>query len=290
MTSKVAFVIPVYPPHYGYLNFLNNLPNDLEFDIYFILSYKEDLETLKSYNYNQIYKTIILEEKFNRDFISKIISSNVIITFKKFYGINMLKNQYEYIAAVDSEVEFISVDNVYEKFKQQSNLKKVFGSTVTGKRGSFLKRIIEESATFFKDSIDELKTKTYDLNHYFWFSDIPIYDTKIASKFFEYLDFENYESFVDKLSWYIFDYISYIYYCVLYENYELVNLRDYGIVRNWSMESMPIETYFEVSNKLSYKPLWLIYDAYHENVQNIDKGDIIMTYHRNDGRTHLMDD
>ena len=202
----------------------------------------------------------------------------------------MLKNRYEYIAAVDSEVEFISIDNIYEKFKYQSGLKKIFGANVTGERREFLRKIIEESAIFFQDNIDDLKMKTYDLTYYFWFSDIPIYDTKITSKFLKYIDFDNYEKFIDKISWYVFDYISYIYYCVLYENYELVNLKNYGIVRNWSMEFMPIETYFEVIDKLSYKPLWLIYNAYHENVQKIDKNDIVMTYHLNAGTPQLMND
>jgi hypothetical protein len=288
--NKVAFVIPVYPPHYKYLNFLNNLSNDLEFDIYFVLSYREDYKILETYNFNKVYKVILLEEEFDYDFISKIINKKVIITFKKYYAINILKEQYEYIAAVDSEVEFISIDNIYEKFKYQSGLKKIFGANVTGERREFLRKIIEESAIFFQDNIDDLKMKTYDLTYYFWFSDIPIYDTKITSKFLKYIDFDNYEKFIDKISWYVFDYISYIYYCVLYENYELVNLKNYGIVRNWSMEFMPIETYFEVIDKLSYKPLWLIYNAYHENVQKIDKNDIVMTYHLNAGTPQLMND
>jgi len=289
-TNKVAFIIPVYPPHYGYLNFLNNLPNELNFDIYLILSFKEDLDILKSHNFNQVYNTILLEEELDRSLISDMINSRVIIMFKKLYALNILKDQYEYIAAVDSEVEFISIDNVYKKFKTQCESKKIFGSSVNGNRGNFLKQIMESSALFFEDNIEELKSKTCGLTHYFWFSDIPIYDSKITSEFLKFIDFENYEKFVSKVSWWVFDYISYIYYCVLFEDYELINLKDYGIMRNWSMESMPIETYLEVSEKLSYKPLWLIYNAYHENVEKLSKEDLIMTYHRNDGRTHLMDD
>lgn len=289
-TNKVAFIIPVYPPHYGYLNFLNDLPNNLDFDIHFILSYKEDLDILKSHNFNPVYKTILLDEELDHSLISNMINSRVIIMFKKLYALNLLKDQYEYIAAVDSEIEFISTDNVYEKFKQHCDKKKIFGSSVNAERGRGLKEIVEYSALFFKDNIEELKSKTYGLTHYFWFSDIPIYDTKIASEFLKFIDFENYEQFVNKVCWWVFDYISYIYYCVLYKDYQLVNLKDHGIMRNWSMESMPIETYFDVSEKLSHKPLWLIHDAYHQNKNRIDRGDILMTYHRNDGHTHLMND
>jgi len=283
-SNKVAFVIPVHPPHYEYLNFLNSLPNDLDFDIYFVLSYREDLDILNSYNFNQIYNFILLEEKFNRDFISNVINSRTIITFKKYYAINMLKNRYEYIAAVDSEIEFVSVDNVYEKFKQYCDRKKIFGASLNEKRLEIAKSIIDCSSIFFKQDIQELENKTYGLTHYFWFSDIPIYDTKIASEFLEFINFENYETFVNKLSWWVFDYISYIYYCVLYKGYDLINLKTYGVTRNWSMESMPIETYFQINEKLSYKPLWLIHDVYHQNKHKIKKDGIIMTYHRNDGR------
>lgn len=288
--NKVAFIIPVYPPHYGYLDFLNNLPNVLDFDIYFILSYKEDLDILNSYNYNPVYKTILLDQELDHSLISNMINSRVIIMFKKLYAINLLKDQYDYIAAVDSEIEFVDVYNVYEKFKQHCDRKKIFGSSVGGERGRGLKEIIEYSSLFFEDNIEELKNKTCGLTHYFWFSDIPIYDSKIAAEFLKFIDFENYEQFVNKICWWVFDYIAYIYYCVLYKDYELVNLRDYGIARNWSMESMPIETYFEVYEKLSYKPLWLIHDAYHQNKEQISKGEILMTYHRNDGRPHLMND
>jgi hypothetical protein len=283
-SNKVAFVIPVHPPHYEYLNFLNSLPNDLDFDIYFVLSYREDLDILKSRNFNQIYNVILLEEKFNRDFISNIINSRIIITFKKYYAINMLKNRYEYIAAVDSEIEFVSIDNVYEKFKQYCDKKKIFGASLSKNRLEIARDIIGHPSRFFDQNIEELKNKTYGLTHYFWFSDIPIYDTKIASEFFEFINFENYEEIANKLTWWIFDYIPYIYYCVLYKGYDLINLKECGIMRNWSMESMPVETYFKINEKFSYKPLWLIHDVYNENKHQIKKDDIIMTYHRNDGR------
>ena len=282
--KKVAFVIPVHPPHYEYLNFLDSLPNNLDFDIYFILSYSEDLDMLKSYDFNEIYNVILLEEKFDRDFITNIINSRTIITFKKYYAINMLKNRYEYIAAVDSEIQFVSIDNVYEKFKNHCDKKEIFGASLNGNRLEIAKDIMEHSSIFFQKNIEELKNKTYGLTHYFWFSDIPIYDTKIASKFLEFINFENYETFVNKLSWWVFDYIPYIYYCVLYNDYNLINLKEYDIMRNWSMESMPIETYFEINKKLSHNPLWLIHDVYNENNHRIKKDDIIMTYHRNDGR------
>jgi hypothetical protein len=289
--KKVAFVIPIYPDHYTYLDHFNNLKDDLDIDIYLILSYKEDLDILNSLNINKVYKTILLEDQFDRNFISSMIESRVIIHFKKLYALNLLKDQYEYVAAVDAETEFVSTRNVYEKFKSRCEIKKYFGSTVIGKRGEFFKNIMEHPSIFFNDKIEELQSKTYDLTFYFWFSDIPIYDTTIAKDFLKFIEFENYEKFVDKISWWIFDYILYGYYCILYKDYEVVNLRNYGLKRNWSLESIPIETYFEVFDLVSFKPLWLIHDTYYGNKNILENEDILMTYHRNNGRPlEFLDD
>ena len=53
---------------------------------------------------------------------------------------------------------------------------------------------------------------------------------------------------------------------------------------------MPIQTYKQVIEKINYRPLWLIHNTYNENKKNIDNNDIILTYHRNDGRSVLVND
>jgi hypothetical protein len=37
--NKAAFIIPVYPPHYHFLNFLNKLNNKPDFDTHLVLSF-----------------------------------------------------------------------------------------------------------------------------------------------------------------------------------------------------------------------------------------------------------
>lgn len=41
--NTISFIIPVYPPHYNFLDFLNKLPPTKDFDIILVLSYKSDL-------------------------------------------------------------------------------------------------------------------------------------------------------------------------------------------------------------------------------------------------------
>ena len=40
--NKSAFIIPVYPPHYNFLDFINKLNDNLDFDIILVLSFKND--------------------------------------------------------------------------------------------------------------------------------------------------------------------------------------------------------------------------------------------------------
>jgi hypothetical protein len=53
---------------------------------------------------------------------------------------------------------------------------------------------------------------------------------------------------------------------------------------------MPIKTYENVIDKIQYRPLWLIYNTYNENKANIKNNDIILTYHRNDGKYAFIND
>ena len=123
--NKSSFIIPVYPPHYNFLNFLNKLNSKIEFDIFLVLSFKSDLiELNNNYNYNKIYKVIVLEEYFKRSFIEYIINKKIIITFKKYFALNLLKTQYLYCATIDCEVEFVNTNNIFDKFKTFCNNKK----------------------------------------------------------------------------------------------------------------------------------------------------------------------
>ena len=113
--NKASFIIPVYPPHYHYLDFLSKI-NDtqLDFDIILVLSYRTDFYELEKCNYKG-YSVIILEDYIDKAYINDVINKKIIITFKKFYALNLLKNKYLYCAVVDSEIEFVNINNVFEK-------------------------------------------------------------------------------------------------------------------------------------------------------------------------------
>lgn len=282
MGMKSCFIIPVYPPHYQYLGFLNELPDNIDFEIYLVLSFKNDLEELLKLNHNPAYKVIVLEDVLDQDFIRKIIDRNVIITFKKYYALDILKDKYDYLATCDSEIKFINTNNINEKFKKFCDNKKLIGSVVSyGSKNIDLAIDINRGSTIFFDHKD-VDLISEGFRFYFWFSDIPIYDSTILKKYMEHINFRNHQNFVDTISWYFFDYIAYGYYCLINEGYEKIDTASNGIERNWSLESISFEIYEKVQS-LGYNPLWVIHNTWLEN-QDMLNEKIILTYHLNDGR------
>jgi hypothetical protein len=268
------------------LQFLNKC-GKCDFDIYIILSFHSDIELLNNYNYKNP-NIICLEDHFNKDYIQNVIDKNVIVTFKKFFGLRCLTNkQYEYCATVDSEIEFINTLNTYDKFKNFCNNKRVVGSDISNSpHNELLTNINVKSAALFLNNeshYNQLKTFTKNFSLYFWFSDIPIYDMSVVPDFLNYIRFDY--NFIDGIDWHCFDYVPYIYYVCLFKNYTIVNCMDFEIQRCWSLESMPINTYLDVVEKINYKPLWVIANTYLENKELLND-EIIMIYHINDGRYH----
>ena len=94
--NKVALCIPIHPKHYNYIYNLIDLTNqnhDNNIDIFLIFSNEND--------YNSFNK---------KDFIKKIIlppntRSHSIVTYKKFYCLEILKNKekYDYFIVCDAE-------------------------------------------------------------------------------------------------------------------------------------------------------------------------------------------
>ena len=113
---------------------------------------------------------------------------------------------------------------------------------------------------------------------YFWFSQIPIYDMKIVSEFLKFIEFKDTNNIINKITYSTFDYIIYIYYCVIKYNYKIINLENYDIytknIKNWSLEmNMDIE----ILNKLKKNNIEINWQFY--NLKNIINDNICMIYH-----------
>jgi hypothetical protein len=306
--DKICFLIPIYPDHYRYLTFLNILNNQHKFTIIFILTFINDKNLLINFLKNKILinslftniNFITLEENSHiAPYIHTFNSKNLgIINIKKFYGLYYLINnkeydKFDYIAAIDAEIEFINVANIYEKFKTYCEKKLVIaGNTFIRKNiHNFLDDIHDKTIEHFDDNaIKIINAETNQGKYYFWYSDINIYDRKILPEFFKYIQFDDtsihFSQFIKKMNFFSFEYIIYYYYCIVFHNYKIECMEKYDIKRHWSMEAAPYEIYMQVKHKINYTSNIVIGNCYYKNKDNFKKenDEPIFIYSLNDGR------
>jgi hypothetical protein len=304
--KKIAFIIPIHSPHFPFLIFLKDLNETNLFTIFFILTLEEDIYSIKEYiNLNILtnFKNIqyISLESITGLKIKKILYNykghelrdKGIINIKKLCALNYIYknfNNFDYLACIDSEIKFINSNNIYEKFYIFCNNKKIIGGNTSNSSETYkniVSRINNDILLFFSQNDNNIIINaTKNLNLYFWFSDIPIYDVEILPRFFNYINFDN-EDIIDKINFWTFDYILYIYYCLIYENYKLIDVFDYDIKsRNWSMEYCDFDMYDNVFKKINYMSNWCIGECYYKykDLFNQNNYNIILLYHENYNR------
>ena len=101
--------------------------------------------------------------------------------------------------------------------------------------------------------------------------------------FLEYIKFnENEKEFrllLGKMNYQTFDYIIYIYWCILKKEYKLLCMKDYNINRCWSLESASFEIYNEVKKKMNYTTNMVIGCCYLNNKEKFNNDKPMLIYH-----------
>lgn len=289
--NKAAFIIPIHEPHYKYLTFLDNALDNKEVDIYLVLTYIKEKLTLPKWEGTNYVRAglpvspvnpslIILEEHLPIQTITNMFRRQCYITFKKLFALSILHSKYDYIAIVDSEIMFKNVNKVYDKFKKYCNDKQLIGCNINpaSEHLRITKDIAISSSIFYRDNAiyEKLLKKTDELTLYFWYSNIHIYDCSIVPNFLLFVDFYNYDTFISKINYMAFDYVIYGYYALIFHDYNIVNIKEYGIDRNWSLEGCNLEIYKTFSKNSKIVPLWIID---HNYISCDETADVILTYH-----------
>jgi hypothetical protein len=219
--KTVALIIPIHPKHYHFIQNLVNKINSREenkIDIYLVFSSEED--------YNNFSE---------RDKIKKIILPNVethsIVSYKKFYALELLKNEtkYDYFIVCDAEIDIIP-----ENFNETNILKKI-SDFYTNKKvyaGKTNKDIAIDITRTSAEIIanDSLKEITNDYTLYYWWSDLPVYKREHLNDFFDKFSYEN-------MNYNHFDHLIYLNYLILYHGFTIVNITDV-IQFEWSIENL----------------------------------------------------
>jgi hypothetical protein len=231
--SNVAFLIPIYPPHYHYLYYIIDKlkANTIKIDIILIFSSPSDYE---EFQMKADIKPIIISEPIN---------TKSIITFKKFFALKkLITSKYDYFICCDSEIDIIpenfTHENINNKITQIFNNKTIYAGVAIDKKLILINTV---SADLFPSQYEILKTKTDNFTLYFWYSDLPVYR---KNDLYDFLSTINYSNIV----WEHFDYIIYQYYLILNHGFNITNTTPITNT-NWSFERLYTDN-IDILNKL----------------------------------------
>ena len=235
---KCCTVITTHPPKFKYaVKFIDSYykyVNTDNHDLYFIFTTQEDADNLQSLT-NHKFNSLILPSEL-RDFKS-------IINVKKYYAIDVLKDKYPYIGVYDCESEIVKTADLTQIYRDIYESKTIkcnptnFGSSTTGKfpHGNLTNYILAKLDLPLNDEL----YLALNNNYYWWFNEIPVYESKSFSKFYSwFLSLDNLDDI--RNDYWCFDYILYSLWLVAYEDFTFKKLTDtklsWGAVEEFRMD------------------------------------------------------
>ena len=297
--NKVAFIIPIHPPKKNDFIFLlksyNSNNNYKYIDLYLIFSSNEDKIFFNDFLNDEI-NYIILPNNINFQILDKEKSY---INFKKLYALNYINENfnYNYSIIIDCDCMFLDMKNIYIICERFCKKKEIYGTTaINNDLLNINNKTYDLIEYFYREDIREdireediredireediredirEDIKIIDTKIYFWYSQMPIYDMNNVKEFINFIDLNN---SYQKLSFFTFDYIIYIYYCVIYKSYKIINLNELDIytskLKNWSLECN-LDIY--IFNKLKQHNIEINWQYY--NYRDCINNDICILYH-----------
>lgn len=265
--NNISFIIPVHPPKF---KFIYNLRKKLDIinkccDIFLVFSNKNE------------YDDFLFKDDFKYIILPPNCRTNNIVSFKKFYALNFLKQKYAYYIVCDSEIDIIyenfTQENILMKINNFYNNKKIFSGEVNLHN---IQKISQTCCNIFKSYDDRNKLKNLTMNYvlYYWWSDLPVYKGSHLDDFFTKLNYDI------NLEWEHFDHKIYLNYLVLYHNFEFINITPL-IGQNWSLESYEHNNInnLEILKNHSYTFSWIIPKLFNQHKEYLIKNGSFLLYH-----------
>ena len=222
--KKIAFLIPTYYKHFVNVKKLYN--SYIHFDLYkqadFYIIFTNEEEKKLFGDLTKYQNFIIYDSKLGTDY-------DGIINKKKFYGLNNLKEKYEYIIVLDSETIFIKNIDLKNICDEYFNNKVLYGNKLNGYNIEFIEQVLLNCKRFYSNNKDISKLNT---TLYLWFNQPCIYKCDTIKDFFNIID---YDKNIDKLKYVDFDYYIYMNYLILYHNFIIKDIGitcQYGLCEN----------------------------------------------------------
>jgi hypothetical protein len=215
---------------------------------------------------------IILDNSINLNILENNWS---FINFKKIYALNHVCSHfdYKYSIIIDCDCYFLDMKNIYSICERFCEKKEVYGTKVNQNNMSG----VPISCRSFIEKYSNTKHDNLDIDTYFWFSQIPIYDMNLSKQFLQFIDIKN-NDIIYNITYSTFDYIIYMYYCVIYHNYKIINLNDYGIYTKYQPQwSLEWNVDNELMDKLIIHNIEINWQSF--NFKDIINDNICMLYH-----------
>ena len=203
--NKVAFIMPIYPPHYGYAReFIESFfefEMDAQADLIFVFTDENDAASFKKPYFTGFYKAAILPP------LLRVSRENAIVDIKKFYALRCFAGSYDYLIAIDSESQIIKKLDLHALCEEFYERKILYGNETTDNEA--LTRAIKDPS---RQPFEPCCVPNDHL--YFWFNQPCIYKGEFVGEFFAAAKLTRDEDFL-RLRWGCFDYYIYGYFLIL---------------------------------------------------------------------------
>jgi hypothetical protein len=239
--KKVAFLVPIHPPHFNYardlLTSFKQFVLDTQSDLWFVFTNEDEREAFGEY-----LNAIVLPEELC------IFENRGIINIKKFHGLRQIQDKYEYIVVLDAESQFIKHADVYSVCNEYFTNKILLGNEVLPEGMERTEGIKASCRKYFESHPDFEKTKN---PLYLWFNQPCIYKTATLPDFWKKI---NYDALVKHLQWADFDYYIYMFYLILFRGFRI---EDIEIKSNYGICEATEDFLFFKSNKYETLPIFM---------------------------------
>lgn len=134
--------------------------------------------------------------------------------------------------------------------------------------------IVTDSLTKLTNHIhyEQLREISKDFTIYTWWCNLPVYDCKIANQFLNWINFSN--NNLEIFCWNIFDDMTYNFFCILFDNYEL------KIINNCSHSLEFANTdLVQYTNENLTKLYWVNNRAYSQNPAYYHNNNFLIVFH-----------
>ena len=257
----MAIVIPIHPPHYQYAKHI--IDKLKKIDLYFVFTTHTDLK-----NFPHTCNSIVLEDYLEESQIQKINAKNIFPSLKKLIALSLLYKKYDYISCIDAEIKVLKEPDLRLIYESRT----VIGGYINKNAE---RKIIWNSTvlTTHQKYHPQLKSISEDFHYYTWWSVFPVYKSSTIPNFLIFIGFNNMIQFIDKLNWFFFEHMAYNYYCLLFENFKKIKIKN-------GSHSLEFEGLKVIKNYEHYNLGWVNANAYKENKKYYDDNrTIYFVYH-----------